>query len=62
MTFKSVEVLDKIKELIERDFKNKVIREDDKFRFIEELDKKVTSINDELKDMSINKEKEIKTI
>lgn len=53
---------EKIKELIEKDFKNKIIREDDKFRFIEELDKKVSSVNEEIKEMSLNKEEDVKNI
>ena len=53
---------DEIKEAIEAAFKNKEISEDDKFRFVKELDEEVSRRNDELKKIKEKKEEEIMTI
>ena len=53
---------DEIKEAIEAGFKNKEMSEDDKFRFIKELDEEVSRRNDELKKIKEKKEEEIMTI
>lgn len=51
-----------IKYAIEQAEASKEISEDDKFRFIKELDEEVRKKNDELKDIRDKKEKEIMTI
>ena len=53
---------DDIKSAIERAFDDKEISEDDKFRYIKELDEIVTKRNEELKDLKDKKEKDIMTI
>lgn len=53
---------DEVKEDIERAEKDKEISEDDKFRFIGELDEEVRNRNDELKGVRDKKEEEIMTI
>jgi ribosome recycling factor len=53
---------DTIKTEIEKAEKDKVISEDDRFRFIKELDETVGGFNDELKELRDKKEKEIMTI
>ncbi|MBA3047726.1 ribosome recycling factor [Patescibacteria group bacterium] len=53
---------DEIKENIEQAEKNKEINEDDKFRFIKEMDEEVGRQNDEVKKIREGKEKEIMTI
>ncbi|MCG2695457.1 ribosome recycling factor [Candidatus Parcubacteria bacterium] len=53
---------DEIKESIEQAEKNKEINEDDKFRFIKEMDEEVGRKNDEVKKIREGKEKEIMTI
>ncbi len=53
---------DEIKEDIEKSEKNKEISEDDKFKFIKELDEETKSNNDELKNIRDKKEQEIMTI
>ena len=53
---------EEIKENIEQAEKNKEINEDDKFRFIKEMDEEVRGKNDELKEIRDGKEKEIMTI
>lgn len=53
---------DEIKEAIEQAEKDKEIPEDDKFRFIKELDEEINKRNDELKEIRDKKEKEIMTI
>jgi ribosome recycling factor len=55
-------IRDEIKETVEEAEKNKEITEDDKFRFIKELDEEVSQKNDELKEIRDKKEKEIMTI
>ncbi len=55
-------IRDEIKETIEEAEKNKEITEDDKFKFIKELDEEVSQKNDELKEIRDKKEKEIMTI
>ncbi len=55
-------VRDEIKETIEKAENNKEITEDDKFRFIKELDEEVSRKNDELKNIRDKKESEIMTI
>ncbi len=55
-------VRESIKEGIEKDFKNKTLREDDKFKFIEELDKMVLETNLKIKNMGDGKEGEIRTV
>ncbi len=53
---------DDIKSTIEKAFDDKDIAEDDKFRYIKELDEEVVKRNDELKELRDKKEKEIMTI
>lgn len=53
---------DEIKELIEAAFKSKAVNEDDKFRFLKELDEEIAQKNDELKKIKDKKEEEIMTI
>ncbi|MFH1583117.1 MAG: ribosome recycling factor [Candidatus Falkowbacteria bacterium] len=56
------QIRDQIKEAIEAAFKDKVISEDDKFRFFKELDEEVTKQNDALRSIKDKKEEEIMTI
>lgn len=51
-----------IKNAIEKAEKDKAISEDDRFRFMEELEEEVKKINEELKGVRDKKEKEIMTI
>jgi ribosome recycling factor len=51
-----------IKTAIEKAEKDKAISEDDRFRFMEELEEEVKKINEELKAVREKKEKEIMTI
>ena len=60
ITFRQVR--DEIKSDIEKAEENKEIPEDDKFRFIKELDEEVGKMNDELKDIRNKKEEDIMTI
>lgn len=53
---------DEIKAGIEAAFKNKEVSEDDKFRFIKELDEEIARQSDELKKIKEKKEEEIMTI
>lgn len=53
---------ERAKETIESDFKNKILREDDKFRFVKELDDKLAEFNGKIKEISDRKEEEIKTL
>lgn len=53
---------DVIKSNIEKAFADKSVSEDDKFRFIKELDTEVGEYNDQLKEIRDKKEKEIMTI
>ena len=53
---------DEIKELIEAAFKSKAMSEDDKFRFLKELDEEIARKNDEVKGIKDKKEEEIMTI
>jgi len=53
---------DDIKSKIEKDFEAKELSEDDKFRYIKELDEEITKKNEELKELKDKKEKEIMTI
>lgn len=55
-------IRDKVKEEIIEAEKNKEFGEDDKFRLLEELDKKVASLNEAIKDLSDKKEEEVMTI
>ncbi len=56
------QVREEIKGNIEEAFDNKEISEDDKFRFLKELDEEVGKINQELKEIRDKKEEEIMTI
>lgn len=56
------QVRDEIKTEIEEGEKNKEIGEDDKYNFIEELDKEVGRLNDELKEIKDKKEQDIMTV
>jgi ribosome recycling factor len=56
------QIRDEIKNDIEQAEKNKEISEDDRFRFIKELDEEVAENNDELKKTRDKKEEEIMTI
>jgi len=51
-----------IKSAIEKAEKDKAIAEDDKFRFMEELEEEVRKVNEELKTIRDKKEKDIMTI
>ncbi|MFH1822780.1 MAG: ribosome-recycling factor, partial [Patescibacteria group bacterium] len=53
------QVRDEIKDSIEKDEEAKLISEDDKFRFIKELDEEIKNKNDEIKEMRDKKEEEI---
>lgn len=53
---------DQVKTLIEKAFEEKEISEDDKFRFMKELDEFSAKKNDELKDIRDRKEKDIMEI
>lgn len=55
-------VRDDIKSKIEQSEKDKEIAEDDKFKFIKELDEEIGRYNDELKEVRDKKEDEIMTI
>jgi len=55
-------VREQVKEEIEAAFGEKAISEDDKFRFIRELDEEVQKKNEILKEFRDKKEKEIMTI
>lgn len=50
---------DDIKTAIEGAFSAKEFGEDDKFRFVKELDEEITKLNDEIKNIRDKKEKEI---
>jgi ribosome recycling factor len=56
------QIRDDIKSAIETAEKNKQITEDDKFRFIKELDEEIGKYNEEIKDLRDKKEEEIMTI
>lgn len=56
------QIRDEVKQAIEAGFEAKEVSEDDKFRFIKELDEAVTSYNEELKKLRDHKEKEIMTV
>ena len=56
------QIRDEIKQAIEKAFADKEMSEDDKFRFIKELDEAVTAHNDTLKSLRDHKEKDIMTI
>jgi ribosome recycling factor len=56
------QIREEVKEEIEEAEKNKEISEDDKFRFIKELDEKVNELNQKLKEIRDKKEEEIMTI
>lgn len=53
---------DEIKSTIEQAFDDKTIAEDDKFRYIKELDEVVVKRNEDLKELKEKKEKDIMTI
>ncbi|MEI8361157.1 MAG: ribosome recycling factor [bacterium] len=55
-------IRDEVKTAIEAADKNKDISEDDKFRFIKELEEEVTAKNEEIKTLRDKKEVEIMTI
>jgi ribosome recycling factor len=56
------QIREDIKNEIEEAEKNKEINEDDKFRFLKELDEEIAGQNDELKSIKDQKEKDIMTI
>jgi ribosome recycling factor len=56
------QVRDDIKEDIETAFTNKEISEDDKFRYLEELEEEVANYNNKLKELRDKKEKDIMTV
>jgi ribosome recycling factor len=56
------QVRDQIKTTIEKAFEDKAISEDDKFRFVKELDEFSAKKNEELKDIHNRKEKDIMEI
>ncbi len=53
---------DEVKQEIEAAFEEKAIAEDDKFRFVKELDEAVNAYNEELKSKRDLKDKEIMTV
>ncbi|WKZ25143.1 MAG: ribosome-recycling factor [Patescibacteria group bacterium] len=53
---------DEVKQEIEVDFAEKTFSEDDKFRYLKELDTAIDKANEELKEIRDHKEKEIMTI
>jgi ribosome recycling factor len=56
------QVRDKIKEAIEGAESDKAISEDDKFRFLKEMEEEIKKRSDELQEVKDKKEKEIMTI
>ncbi len=56
------QIRDEVKSSIEDAFSSKEIGEDDKFRFIKELDEEVGKINDAIKEIRDKKEKEVMEI
>jgi len=56
------QIRDEIKNMIEDSFKDKSMNEDDKFRFIKELDEEIFKQNETLKSIKEKKETEIMTI
>ncbi|MEI6379061.1 MAG: ribosome recycling factor [Candidatus Falkowbacteria bacterium] len=56
------QVRDQVKNIIEAAFADKEVSEDDKFRFLKELEDVVSKKNDEIKEMRDKKEKDIMTI
>jgi len=56
------QVRDKIKDSIEKAEENKEISEDDKFRFLKEMEEEIKNNNDKLQEIRDGKEKEIMTI
>ena len=55
-------IRDEIKTAIEQAFTDKELGEDDKFRFLKELEEEIAKQNETLKDISDKKEKDIMTI
>ncbi len=56
------QVRDEVKKDIEEAEKNKEITEDDKYNFIEELDKEIDKRNEEIKEIKEKKEEDIMTV
>lgn len=56
------QVRDDVKTAIEEAFDNKEMSEDDKFRFMKELDEEVNKYNEQIKELRDKKEKEIMEI
>lgn len=56
------QVRDEVKVNIEKAENEKEISEDDKFRFIKELDEEILKINEEIKTLTNSKEEEIMTV
>jgi len=56
------QVRDEIKENIEAAYNDKDISEDDKYRFLEELEDEVSNYNEKIKEMRDKKETEIMTV
>ncbi len=56
------QIRDDIKNSIEEAFDSKEIGEDDKFRFVKELDEEISKINEEIKGIRDKKEKELMEI
>ncbi|QQS60014.1 ribosome recycling factor [Candidatus Falkowbacteria bacterium] len=56
------QIRDEVKQLIEKAFSDKEIGEDDKFKFVKDLDEAVNSYNEDLKTKRDHKEKDIMTI
>ena len=55
-------VREKVKDEIMSAFKNSEITEDDKYKFVEELDKRVGELNKQLQDLAEQKEGEIMAV
>jgi len=56
------QIREEVKEEIEKGYHEKEISEDDKFKFIKELDEKASDLNNQLKEIKDKKEKEIMTV
>jgi ribosome recycling factor len=56
------QIRDDIKEEIENAYTNKDISEDDKYRYLEELEEEITNYNDKIKELRDKKEADIMTV
>ena len=56
------QIREEIKKEIEQSEKDKEITEDDRYKYIEDLDKAAKDCNDKIKELGEEKEKEINTV